>query len=80
MGAIWIFHCLDYIDKNENEILFVQGALPSESIDKINTKYFHLKESGRLIFMDNYLSNDKVVESMLGFEIGFCFIILTLNG
>ncbi len=76
-GTAWepfgFFHCLDYIDKNENEILFVQGALPSESIDKINTKYFHLKESGRLIYMDNYLSNDKVVESMLGFEIGFCF-------
>lgn len=76
-GTAWepfgFFHCLEYIDKNENEIMFVQGALPSESSDKINAKYLHLKESGRLNFIANYIPNDKVVESILRFEIGFCF-------
>jgi hypothetical protein len=76
-GTAWdafgFYHCLNYIKAFKEEILTVQGAVPKNDENKINTEYKNLLITKRLIINDTYIENKNVVNYFSQFEIGFCF-------
>ena len=67
------FHCLNYLVKFPDEKMVLQGALLPNDKLVVETRYAQLLSEKRLILNLTYLENDKVVEFISNYEIGFCF-------
>lgn len=67
------YHCLDFLKAYPDEKMTVQGAVLNAEKERINSEYSDLINEKRLVMNNNYLDNEKVVEYISDFEIGFCF-------
>lgn len=67
------FHCLNYLVKFPGEKMVLQGALLPNDRLLVEKHYAQLLSEKRLILNLAYLENDKVVEFISDYEIGFCF-------
>ena len=74
--SLGFYNCLDYLKKYSTERLTVQGAMFEEDRNKVNNEYSNLLEDNRLVINNTYLDNDKMVEFLSDYEIGFCFYLL----
>ncbi len=67
------FHCLNYLVKFPDEKMVLQGALMPNDRLVVEKRYAQLLSQKRLILNLTYLENNKVVEFISDYEIGFCF-------
>ncbi len=71
--AFCFYHFLNFLLKNKEETLTVQGAIMELDKKRINEKYQELLTENRLILSLKYLENDDVVNFLTDYEIGLCF-------
>ncbi len=82
-GTAWapfgFYQCLDFLDKNKNEQLFVQGLVPPEDRKRIGSEYANLITEKRLSLPEKYLDDDEMVDFIAQFEIGLCFYDFSID-
>lgn len=67
------FHCLKYLQKYPGEKMMLQGALLPNDRLVVEKDYPDLLAAKRLVINLTYFDNDRVVDFISNYEIGFCF-------
>jgi glycosyltransferase involved in cell wall biosynthesis len=68
-----IYACLNFIREYPDYALHVKGAMESDFMDNIIIHYDKLHHESRVVLDTAYLDEDKIVEYLSQFRIGFCF-------